>query len=63
MPDLRSRVPIGQEQSRPLSNYPLGAMAGRETVTLGESELAPHTHAVVALTGPGSANVPWAPGA
>ena len=58
LPDLRSRVPIGQGQHRPLSNYPLGAMVGRETVTLRASELAPHSHRVVGLTQPGSANVP-----
>jgi len=58
LPDLRSRVPIGQGQRRPLSNYPLGAMVGRETVTLRASELAPHSHRVVGLTQPGSANVP-----
>ena len=58
LPDLRSRAPIGQGQRRPLSNYTLGQMVGSETVTLGPNQLAAHTHRVVALTQPGSANVP-----
>jgi microcystin-dependent protein len=58
LPDMRSRVPIGQGRSPPLSSYALGDKVGSETVALRPSTLAPHTHRVVALNGPGSANAP-----
>lgn len=46
LPDLRSRVPVGggMGQGPGLSFYPLGVMAGVETVTLNTSEMPSHNH-------------------
>ncbi|MCW3123468.1 MAG: hypothetical protein JWQ38_2960 [Flavipsychrobacter sp.] len=44
VPDLRSRVPVGQGQGPGLSNYVIGQMAGTEQVTLTSANLAPHNH-------------------
>jgi len=48
LPDFRGRVPLGYNPYAGLpglSQYMLGAKGGLETVTLNESNLAPHTHA------------------
>ncbi|MCB2067107.1 MAG: phage tail protein [Erythrobacter sp.] len=45
LPDMRSRVPIGDGQGPGLSNYVEGQRAGQETVTLTINELPSHTHA------------------
>ncbi len=57
LPDLRSRVPIGDGQGRG-SNYPLGLPVGVETVTLTQQQLPAHSHAALAAEQAGNANVP-----
>jgi microcystin-dependent protein len=44
LPDLRSRVAIGQGQGPGLSNYVLGEETGTETVTLLSTQMPAHTH-------------------
>jgi len=44
LPDLRSRVPVGQGQGAGLSNYPIGAATGTEATTLLQSNMPAHTH-------------------
>ncbi len=44
LPDMRSRVPVGQGQGPGLSNYTLGQKAGAENVTLTTTNLPTHTH-------------------
>lgn len=50
LPDLRSRVPLGQGQGAGLSYYPIGSRGGAETVTLRIQEMPAHNHAA-AFTG------------
>ena len=45
LPDLRSRTPIGFD-----GNFPLGAMAGTENVTLVNSQMPQHTHLMSTLS-------------
>jgi microcystin-dependent protein len=58
LPDLRSRVPIGQGQGQFLSPYRLGETVGVEQVELGVAELAVHSHRLQATAGLGSGGVP-----
>ncbi len=52
LPDLRGRCVIGAGHGPGLSNYPLGAKVGAETVTLTSAQMPAHTHnAVPNLTG------------
>ena len=51
LPDLRSRVAIHSGQGPGLSNYVLGEMSGTESVTLISTNLAPHNHAPIGITG------------
>ena len=51
LPDLRSRTPVGYD-----NNYPIGEMAGTETVTLTSAEMPHHTHLMGATTEPGDAS-------
>lgn len=44
VPDLRSRIPIGQGQGPGLQNYTMGQQVGVENVTLTGAELPPHSH-------------------
>ena len=46
LPNLASRVPVGMGQGLGLGNVILGEQAGVETVTLTNSQLPAHTHAV-----------------
>jgi microcystin-dependent protein len=46
LPDLRGRVPLGFGQGPGLTDYPLGASAGSENVTLLGSEIPQHVHTV-----------------
>src|SRR5437870_4529475 len=55
LPDLRGRVPISMRQLDP-NNSDIGARGGFETVTLGASEMAAHTH--VADSAPLTATLP-----
>jgi microcystin-dependent protein len=55
LPDLRSRTPVGA-----FHNYPIGAIAGAENVTLTPAQMPQHTHAFGAQTAAGSATDPTA---
>jgi microcystin-dependent protein len=50
LPDLRSRVPVGQGQGPGLSSYGQGQAGGTETVTLAAAQMPGHTHPVTAST-------------
>jgi len=57
VPDLRGAVPIHQGHGAGLSSYVLGQKGGAETVTLTLSQMAQHTHSVMASgTAASSAN-------
>jgi microcystin-dependent protein len=46
LPDLQGRIPLHSGQGQGLSNYDLGQTSGSETVTLLQSEIPVHTHAL-----------------
>jgi microcystin-dependent protein len=48
LPDLRSRVPVGQGQGPGLSSYAQGQAGGAETVTLTAAQMPGHVHPVKA---------------
>jgi microcystin-dependent protein len=50
LPDLRSRVAVGQGQGPGLSQYDMGQQGGMETVTLIANQMPVHTHAATATT-------------
>ncbi|NZA27743.1 phage tail protein [Luteimonas sp. SJ-92] len=50
VPDLRGRLPLGQGQGPGLGNYALGQIGGTDSVTLQQSQLPAHTHALQATT-------------
>jgi microcystin-dependent protein len=56
LPDLRSRVPVGQGQGPGLSSYSLGQQGGDESVTLTINEMPAHNHVatVACFNGDGS---------
>ncbi|MDO8367187.1 MAG: tail fiber protein [Saprospiraceae bacterium] len=56
LPDLRSRIPVGTGTGAGLSPVNLGESAGSETVTLNQSQLPAHQHAMSASVGTSSAN-------
>lgn len=56
LPDLRSRIPVGTGTGAGLSPVNLGQSAGSETVTLNQSQLPAHQHAMSASVGTSSAN-------
>lgn len=58
LPDLRSRVPVGQGQGPGLSNYGQGQAGGAETVTLAAAQMPGHTHPVEASTSPADSGQP-----
>lgn len=58
VPDLRGRLPIHQGQGPGLSPYTIGQVAGAETVTVLQSQMPAHSHAVFATTGGASSAVP-----
>ncbi len=60
LPDLRGRLPIGQNQGPGLSNYVIGQSLGSETVTLTQNQMPGHTHTV---SGNGSSGTAGPPGA
>ncbi|HTZ44401.1 MAG TPA: tail fiber protein [Jatrophihabitans sp.] len=53
LPNLQSRIPVHQGQ-----NYPLGMMAGAESVTLTSQQLPVHTHQAAANGQTGTLNPP-----
>ena len=58
LPDLRGRTAIGQGQGPGLSQYVLGEMVGKETVTLLSSNIPFHTHTVNAYAATGDQTSP-----
>jgi microcystin-dependent protein len=52
LPDLRSRVAVGDGQGTGLSSYVIGQTGGQESVTLSIAQLAPHAHPLSAHTHP-----------
>jgi microcystin-dependent protein len=58
LPDLQGRVPVHPGQGPGLSLYDLGQTGGSRTVTLLESEIPAHTHALRAHGAPGDASIP-----
>lgn len=54
LPDLRSRVPVGQGQGPGLSSYTLGEQTGGESVTLQSSNLPPFAIKAFSDTGDSS---------
>jgi microcystin-dependent protein len=52
LPDLQGRAPMHPGQGPGLSLHDLGETAGSETVTLLESEIPAHPHALMASTSP-----------
>lgn len=58
LPDLRGRAPIHDGPGPGLSNRPIGSAGGAETVTLIATNVPPHTHAVQASGGQGTAKSP-----
>jgi microcystin-dependent protein len=58
LPDLRSRVPVGQGQGPALSSYVEGQAGGAETVTLTAIQMPGHTHAVKASSSAAGSDQP-----
>ncbi|PIB92132.1 phage tail protein [Caulobacter sp. FWC2] len=52
IPDLRTRLPVGQGQSPGLSSYVLGQKAGTNNVTLTMQNMPPHNHGFAVSTQP-----------
>jgi microcystin-dependent protein len=58
LPDLQGRAPMHPGQGPGLSLHDLGEESGSETVTLLESEIPSHNHALMASTQPGEDAAP-----
>lgn len=58
LPNLQSRIPIGQGQGPGLSNYVIGQTGGQEEVTLTSNQLPAHNHNINASTASGTAGTP-----
>ena len=58
LPDLQGRVPVHPGQGPGLSLHDLGEQGGSETVTLLQSEIPAHTHALAASAAAGVARSP-----
>jgi microcystin-dependent protein len=58
LPDLQGRAPMHPGQGPGLSLHDLGETGGSETVTLLESEIPSHSHALTSLAVPGDTNLP-----
>ncbi len=58
LPDLQGRAPMHPGQGPGLSLHDLGETGGSETVSLLESEIPSHTHALQATTIPGDSPTP-----
>jgi microcystin-dependent protein len=58
LPDLEGSAPMHPGQGPGLSLHDLGEMAGTETVTLLQSEIPVHSHALMAGTDPSNAQIP-----
>jgi microcystin-dependent protein len=60
LPDLQGRAPMHPGQGSGLSLHDLGETSGSETVTLLESEIPAHSHAVSGSNGPANLQSPAA---
>jgi microcystin-dependent protein len=60
LPDLQGRAPMHPGQGPGLSLHDLGEAGGSETVTLLQSEIPAHSHALNAQVPPGDTNLPTA---
>jgi microcystin-dependent protein len=58
VPDLRGRLPIHQGTGPGLSTYSIGQKAGTETVTVLQTQMPAHTHAMVATSAAATAVTP-----
>ena len=58
LPDLQGRAPMHPGQGPGLSLHDLGETGGSETVTLLQSEIPAHSHAIMAAASPGNLNSP-----
>ena len=58
LPDLQGRAPMHPGQGPGLSLHDLGETGGSETVTLLESEIPAHSHAMRASADPANAQIP-----
>jgi microcystin-dependent protein len=58
LPDLQGRAPMHPGQGPGLSLHDLGETGGSETVTLLESEIPAHSHALMAQNAPADTNLP-----
>jgi microcystin-dependent protein len=58
LPDLQGAAALGQGQGPGLSHYDLGQASGTQFVTLLDSEMPAHTHALRANFNPGDVNDP-----
>ncbi len=58
LPDLQSRIAVGQGQGAGLSPYVIGQAGGSEGITLAESEMPSHTHLASGNQGGGNSLVP-----
>src|SRR3989440_10371764 len=58
LPDLQGRAPMHPGQGPGLSLRSLGEQGGEDTVTLLQSEIPAHSHALRAATVPGTLNAP-----
>ena len=60
LPDLQGRAPMHPGQGPGLSLHDLGETGGSETVSLRESEILSHSHALMCLPAPGDSPTPQA---
>ena len=60
VPDLRGRVPLHMGQGPGLSNRPLGAVSGTESVTLTQPQMPAHTHTLSVSSGVATLETPAA---
>jgi len=58
LPDMQGNAPMHPGQGPGLSLHDLGETGGSETVTLLESEIPSHSHAMMAATDPSNAQIP-----
>ena len=58
LPDMRSRVPIGQGSNGPVGTYALGQISGQENVTLLTTQIPQHNHFLVGTTMPATHRPP-----
>jgi len=58
LPDMQGNAPMHPGQGPGLSLHDLGEMSGSETVTLLQSEIPSHTHALRAALDPGDVAIP-----